>query len=86
MKTLTATALRKNLFQVLANASRSLPTRIRYKKGVAVITSYRQYLAKFKKNTPKKAMGLVPLVPGRVIKPLGEQAETELLRYMRIFK
>ena len=86
MKTITATALRQNLFQVLAKASRSQPTRIRYKKGEAIITSYRQYMAKSQKGTLKRGKGLEPLIRGKVVKPLGEQAKTELLRYIRIYK
>ena len=82
MKITTATSLRKELFGVLDKAIHSIPTRIRYKKKDAVIISYEQYQSLRHKNPLKGKKRLVPLVRGRIIKPLDESADEELMRYI----
>lgn len=83
MKSTTATSLRKQLFGVLERTTHSTPTRIRYKKGDAVLMSYRHYQALRQRKKPLTARtGLHPLVDGKIVKPLNEQAEAELMRYM----
>lgn len=83
MRTTTATAARKELFGVLEKAVKFIPTRIKYKKGNAVILAYDQYLAlKKRKKDKKSSRELRPLLSGRILKPLNERAEEELVRYM----
>jgi len=88
MNTTTPTSLRKELFRVIKAAARSIPTRIRYKKGDAVILSYQQYLAltqnrKLKRSKMKRSgKSLKPLLSGKILKPLNEKAEKELMHYM----
>ncbi len=85
MKTTTPTSLRKDLFQVMKSATRFVPTRIRYKKGDAILLSYQQYLTltqKKKSKFKKKEKGLQPLLSGKILKPLNEKAEKALMRYM----
>ncbi len=85
MYSTTPTTLRKELFKVIKAAARFVPTRIRYKKGDAVILSYQQYLAltqKKKLKIKKKSKGLKPLLSGKIKKPLNERAEKELMHYM----
>ena len=83
MKFTTATTLRKELFGVLERAARSIPTRIRYKKGDAVLLSYSQYEAiKRNKRRPKNPKKLQPLLSGKIRKPLNQKAEEELMQYM----
>lgn len=83
MKTTTATSLRKELFGVLERAVHSIPTRVRYKKKDAVIISYEQYKSlRHKKKPLKGKKRLVSLVRGRILKPLDESADEELMRYM----
>lgn len=81
MRTTTATSLRKELFGILEKAIHAIPTRVRYKKGNAVILSYEQYLnLKHKKKARGKS--LLPLVSGKIRKPLNESSEEELIRYL----
>ncbi len=83
MKSTTATSLRKQLFGVLERVTRSTPTRIRYKKGDAVLMSYRQYQALQRHRKPLKGRNVLrPLIDGTIVKPLNEDAEAELMRYM----
>lgn len=87
MKSTTATSLRKELFGALERALRSQPTRIRYKKGDAILLSYRQYQAwQRRRPLPKRASRgrrtLAPLIEGKIRKPLDSHAEAELMRYM----
>lgn len=83
MQKTTATSLRKDLFGILEKAVREIPTRIQYKKGNAVLLSYNQYLRlKGKKIKPARRKGLQPLMAGKILKPLDEKAEEELMRYM----
>jgi hypothetical protein len=79
---MTATALRKSLFRVLMEVARSVPKRIRYRGGDAILLSYRQYLALRKRKKPSSR--LQALMPGKILKPLNQEAEKELLDYMGI--
>lgn len=86
MKSTTATNLRKDLFSVIEKASQLVPTRIRYRKGDAVILSYKQYSA-LKERKPHPARGsrtLNPLVKGRIIGKLNEKSDKAVMKYMRI--
>ena len=83
MRELTATSFRQHLFSVLEDAAKSLPTRIHYKKGDSVLLPYHSYLALTQKDK-KPSRGLTPLIPGKILKPLDEGAEQELLDYMGI--
>lgn len=82
MQVITATALRKSLFRVLMGVARSMPARIRYRGGDAILLSYEQYLALRKKK--KRLHQLQPLVQGKILKPLNEESEKQLLDYMGI--
>lgn len=84
MKTTTATTLRKHLFGILDQATRSIPTRIRYKKRSAILLSTEQYeaLKGRRRRPPKGRKKLQPLMAGKIRKPLNDQAEEELMRYM----
>ena len=85
MRSTSATSLRKDLFEVIKEAVRSIPTRIRHKKGDAVILSYRQYLAlkgrKYRKGAGSLSL-LKPMIKGRIKGALNERSEEKLLRYM----
>lgn len=83
MKEMTATSLRKELFRALAASARSVPTRIRYKKGDSVLLSYAHYLrliGKPAKMGSSRTMG--PLMEGKILKPLDQEADAELMDYM----
>ena len=83
MKSTTATSLRKDLFGALKRAAHAVPTRIRYKKGEAVLLSYAQYRAlRSRKKRSSRAGGLKPLLSGKILKPLDHGAEEELIRYI----
>ena len=82
MQELTATTLRKSLFRVLMDVARSIPARIHYRKGDAVLISYQQYLAL--KRGKKRAHKLAPLMKGKIVKPLDQESEDRLLDYMGI--
>jgi prevent-host-death family protein len=85
MKTTTATNLRKELFGILKKASHSIPTRVTSRTGDAVVLSYDQYQSlQGKKKKRARGKGLQPLVDGKILKPLGEKAEAEVMRYMGI--
>lgn len=62
--------------------ARSIPARIRYRKGDAVLISYQQYLAL--KSKQKKPYKLTPLLKGKIVKPLDQESEDLLLDYMGI--
>ncbi len=83
MQITNPTTLRKNLFKVLADAAHAIPTRVQQKAGDAVIISYSQYVVlKNSKIKVKKSKKLEPLMPGKILKPLDETADTELMKYM----
>lgn len=83
MKITTATALRKRLFGALAQANRSQPTRIRSKRGDAVLMSYRQYQALRQQKKPsRKRQALQPLIPGKIRQALDTRADEAVMRYM----
>lgn len=93
MREMPATTFRKSLFRVLADVSRAIPARIRYKKGDAVILSYEQYRNLLQKKggrssargkVGKRPHKLKPLIKGMILKPLGEEADEELRRYIGI--
>lgn len=85
MKVTTPTNLRKELFGVLKKASHSIPTRVTSRKGDAIILSYDQYRSlKGKKKKRIRGKGLQPLVEGKILRPLNEKAEEEVMRYMGI--
>ena len=92
LKEITPTSLRKNLFQVLKKTPKSSPTRVHYKEGDSVILSYEEYLRlKSQKNFSgrkgkKSSQKLKSLVSGKILKPLNQKAEEELLDYMGISK
>lgn len=85
MKSTNATSLRKELFGAIEKAVHSIPTRIRSRKGDAIILSYRQYLSLKGQKNKTHSTGLRPLVQGKVVKPLNERTEEELLRYMGLY-
>lgn len=85
MKKTTATNLRKELFGVLKKASHSIPTHVTSRTGDAVILSYDQYQSLRGKGKKRvRGKGLQPLVEGKILKPLNEKAEDEVMRYMGI--
>ena len=83
MQKITATALRKNLFKVLDNSIKGGTTQVVHKKGDSIVLSYRYYqnLLRKRREGCKK---LIPLVEGKIVKPLDEKSERELLKYMGI--
>lgn len=84
MKQITATKLRINLFKALRDASHSRPTKIRYKKGDAVVISFADYVRlKLGTKSSKDKSARIRL-KGRIVKPLGEDSDVELLKYMGI--
>lgn len=83
MKQITATTLRRRLFHVLAETKRSVPTRVRYRRGDAVVVSYKQYHDLLhRKRGRKRAAGLQPLVEGKIHGTLGDPTGKTLMRYM----
>ena len=65
-------------------ARHAIPTRIRHKDGDAVVLSYEQYqrlLAKSPKSK-KDQHDLVPLLRGKILKPLDESTDKALLDHM----
>lgn len=83
MKTTTATDFRKNLFNILEASARGETTQILYKKGDSIVLSLRffQNLLNRERKTDKK---LRPLIEGKILKPLDEQADQNLVEYMGI--
>lgn len=88
MREISSTKLRQYLFRTLAEVAHSLPVLIHYKKGDSVIISYEQYQSLTKnKNQHKQAKQtkkLEPLVKGKICKPLGKEADQELLSYLNL--
>lgn len=84
MKVTTATAFRKQLFKTLEQATRAIPTRIRYKKRDAVLLSYGQYqlLQQRPKRTRDARPGLRPLVEGKILAPLDVRSDDAVMAYM----
>lgn len=82
MRSTSTTSLRKELFGVIEKAAHSIPTRVRHKKGDAVILSYRQYLAMKGKKKQARTGRLKPMMKGRINGALNGQSEKKLLRYM----
>lgn len=89
MREKTATDFRRELFHLLQEAALAIPTRIRYKKGDAVLISYEQYrrlreepATPKKQRSSRKVMG--PMISGKILKPLDESASKELINYMNL--
>ncbi|MBI4236998.1 MAG: hypothetical protein HY696_01105 [Deltaproteobacteria bacterium] len=86
MKTITATALCQRLFRVLDQATRTIPTRVRYKMRDAVILGDAQYraLTTRRKSPAARGRGLRPLIAGRIREPLDEQTDAALRGYLGV--
>lgn len=84
MESLNSSKFRQELPRLLKKATQKKPIRIHHKDGDAVLISYEEYLRlkKSKSDSKKPTKKLKPLLKGKILKTLGEEADQELLEYM----